>query len=219
MLLALLLSAGLAFAQEQQKPSGDTYTFDFPVTLQGKSIGTVTIDAKHQTFEFAAEGLDPGQPYDLVCTQLQRSLGSAEATNTGTVRMKDKWDPWFWDGLEEAPTFVLIGPKQSLSCSIPTVLTPTWFNWYIYEKVEGYLRTQAGTPIAGVQVRIVEQYLPPFVVMPYTGTWYATTDSTGYFHYTRLFTISAAEDMAVPTVYFDGYGSYCPSYARAIVTP
>jgi len=208
MLLALLFTAGLVFAQEQAAPSGDTYTFDFPVTLQGQSIGTVTIDAKHRTFEFAAEDLDPRQPYDLVCTQLQRSLGSAEATKTGTLRMKDKWDPWFWDGLTEAPTFVLVAPTPVLGCSIPTHLTLSFYTIGLWGNAHGKLTVlSSGNPVGGMVIRITEGW-----ACHTDSVNYVTTDSNGEYSYTRFFWIP---ECAYPSVvgYFDGNSALCAAKA------
>ncbi len=166
-LLALLLTAagaGFAFAQEEATPPDVEFKSHFPVTFEGQegqTVGTVTIDAKNKTYAFKGEGLTPGTTYYLVCAESQLSLGFAEATETGKVRMRGTWEQSFWEGLNatDAPTFVLSTSPTGVVSNACT-LQCSWNGCYSY----GLTGTQMtvyidfGTGVANCVAKRVDVY-------------------------------------------------------------
>lgn len=205
-LLFTVAGAGLVLASE------DTFKFDFSVTFEGQTVGTLTIDAKHQTFDLSAKGLPPDTTYYLVCDQLHRSLGSAEAGKKGTVRMKEAWDPSFWDDLTETPTFVLsIAPPVGGVGCIPTKLTVTFYTIGLWGNVHGKLTEEIGVynPVSGMDIRITDGACSGAAHT----VAFATTNSDGEYSYTRFFWLP---ECAWPGAHFDGYGPWCRASEKVV---
>lgn len=203
-LLFIASAAEFAFAQQQAKPSEGSYKFEFPVTLEGQVVGSVTIDAKHETFSFAGKGLIPRTRYFLVVTELYRSLGSAETKNTGALRIQDAYDQSFWADLTETPTFVLsISPPVGGVGCIPTELTATSYTALFWGNVHGALTDASGNPLPGRTIYIDD---------PDRDDWYETvTNSSGDFSYTRAFWVM----YYLPQVDFLGDSAHCSSWTYA----
>jgi hypothetical protein len=164
--------------------------FQFDVTFEGNVVGTVTIDAKQQTYAFTGNGLTADTKYFLVCHELMRSLGSATTTRGGTLQMKGNWSDSFWDGLTVNPTFELSTIPVAGGLNCPYIgLSAHFYTYVLWETVHGYLWDANEQPLANKELRILKCDLSLKGV--------ATTQADGSYSFTRAFWMTFFNPMVV----------------------
>lgn len=200
LLLLATVGAGVVVAKQEVKAPQDSKVVQFDVTYGGEVVGKLVINTIQQTFVFNGKGLTPGTEYFLIVSM--RSIGSAEATNGGTVHIQGTWLPLA--DLTASPTFELsTSLRQGLGC-IPTVLTAKFYNTVLlWATVYGKLTDGSGNPIANQKIRIATwEGLP-------VGTTYTKAD--GGYSYTKFWWGTGPP----PRVVYDGNGIFCGTYVFA----
>jgi hypothetical protein len=211
-LLALLfttIGAGLVFAQHHAPPSKDTFKFEFPVTFGGQVVGTVTIDSKDETFSFAGKHLTADRRYFLEVTQLNGTLGSAETTKRGDLRIEGAWNPSYWEGLTETPTFVLTlsppaPPAAGTGCR-QTWMNGSYYTVFFWGHVSGTLWDYQTTARLPNKEIVITEELGSGISYYIHETARVYTDANGNYSYTRAFWIHTGELWAS----FRGDAVYC----------